>query len=111
MHVREVLVGGEEEEGEGSEGESDTDIGVEEEEEDANREDVSMSSANEESGQSARYKSQAKASILQQNHQQQQLQQARGFAKADIRVFVDAEFVSTRVTQQSRWKYEWEKHR
>ena len=80
VHVREVLVGGEEEEEEGSEGESDTDIGGKEEEEDANREDVSMSSANEESGQSARYKSQAKA-ILQQNHQRQQLQQTRGLRR------------------------------
>ena len=83
---------------------------VEEEEEDANREDVSMSSANEESGQSARYKSQAESDIAAKSSTTTVAANER-FAKADIRVFVDAEFVSTRVTQQSRWKYEWEKHR
>jgi tRNA A-37 threonylcarbamoyl transferase component Bud32 len=74
VHVREVLVG-EDEEDEYSDDDDDeggdADIGEE-------GEDVSMSSANEGSAQAARYKSQAKA-ILQQNHHHQQ--QTRGLRK------------------------------
>lgn len=68
VHVREVLVGGDEE----SEKSFDADVEDEDEDEKSNREDTSMSSAPQEGSEySNRQQSQAKA-ILRQNSQQQQ---------------------------------------
>ena len=68
VHVREVLVGGDEE----SEKSFDADVEGEDEDEKSNREDTSMSSAPQEGSEySNRQQSQAKA-ILRQNSQQQQ---------------------------------------
>ena len=73
VHVREVLVGGDEE----SEKSFDADVEDEDEDEKSNREDTSMSSAPQEGSEySSRHQSQAKP-ILRQNSQQQSLRGLR----------------------------------